>query len=72
MFKDFRKNKEKEVALLLRKVNCDEDTDIDSLGFNWCIFRNDILYFGNYDHPGGNRFFEAVKGREVSRFIYGI
>lgn len=40
--------------------------------FNWCIFRNDILYLGSYDHPGSNYFFEAVRGREVSRFIYGI
>jgi hypothetical protein len=61
---------------LIEKVNNNnsnsKNDDLDSLRFNWCLFRNDVLYFGNYDHPGGNRFFEKVRGREVSRFIYGV
>lgn len=37
----------------------------------WVTFNEKIINLTGLTHPGGNFIWEAVKGREVSRFIYG-
>ncbi|CAD8127282.1 unnamed protein product [Paramecium sonneborni] len=37
----------------------------------WLIFNNEIIDLTGFQHPGGQYIWERVKGREVSRFVYG-
>lgn len=37
----------------------------------WVIVDNHVYDVGNFFHPGGNFIIEAVRGREVGRFLYG-
>jgi Cytochrome b5-like Heme/Steroid binding domain len=37
----------------------------------WVIFNNKVYDVTNFAHPGGAYIFEHVKGRDVSRFLYG-
>lgn len=37
----------------------------------WCIFNNTVIDLTGMTHPGGNFIWKSVKGREISRFLYG-
>jgi len=37
----------------------------------WVLLNNSIINLTGLVHPGGQFIWQAVKGREVSRFIYG-
>ena len=40
-------------------------------GLRWVILDNQVFDLGGFFHPGGNFIIEAVRGREVGRFLYG-
>lgn len=38
----------------------------------WFIFNNQIVNLTGFVHPGGQYIWEKMRGRDISRFIYGI
>ncbi|CAD8212378.1 unnamed protein product [Paramecium pentaurelia] len=60
-------------SLLIQYIEQNEQSHIYNEFQNklWLIFNDEIIDLTGFSHPGGQYIWECVKGREVSRFIYG-
>ncbi|CAD8152680.1 unnamed protein product [Paramecium octaurelia] len=60
-------------SLLIQYITQNEQSQLQNEFQNkfWVIFNNEIIDLTEFVHPGGQYIWKKVKGREISRFIYG-
>ncbi|CAD8106829.1 unnamed protein product [Paramecium primaurelia] len=60
-------------SLLIQYIEQNEQSQLINEFQNkfWVIFNNEIIDLTEFVHPGGQYIWNKVKGREISRFLYG-